>query len=309
MPLGDRRIIHEWIDAMIPYYATSDYARLEAKSNRDKWADPNSRQLLPWFTDGFAPVYNRRCASCHGKAEGDLGLKDKRQWCWINLTSPELSPALAAHLSKDAGGRGIPAKDFQFKDKADPDYQAMLKSVTEGGRKAYETPEADMPGFKRRSKYRAFHYNYITRVGPETLGSRSKKSASHCYPGGSVDAMTDGVITELSSDKISFFAWWDHKSSVEWVQMDFQEAAEVSKTRVFWFSDRSKNGGCDVPQSWRLLYRDGDTWKPVEQPSSYDTEQNCLNETTFNPVKTSALRLEVQLKEGWSGGVCEWVVE
>ena len=309
VPLSDRRIIHEWIDAMIPYYATSDYARLEAKSNRDKWADLNSRQLLSWFTDGFAPVYNRRCASCHGKAEGELGLKDKRQWSWINLTSPELSPALTAHLSKDAGGRGIPAKDFQFKDATDPDYQTMLKAIAKGGKKAYETPEADMPGFRSRSKYRAFHYNYITRVGPETLGSRSRKSASHSYPGGSVDAMTDGLVTELSSDKISFFAWWDHKSSVEWVQMDFPEAAEVSKTRVFWFSDRSKNGGCDVPLSWRLLYRDSDAWKPVEQPSAYETKLNCLNETTFKPVRTSALRLEVQLKEGWSGGVSEWIVE
>ena len=50
VPLADRRRIYEWIDAMIPYYPTSDYAHLEAKSNRDKWGHPDRKELLPWFT-------------------------------------------------------------------------------------------------------------------------------------------------------------------------------------------------------------------------------------------------------------------
>lgn len=158
VPPADRRIIHEWIDAMIPYYPTTDYARREGRSNRDKWGDPDRKDLLPWFTEGFAPVYQRRCASCHGAANGDLGLPEARQWAWVDLTKPEWSPALTAHLSKEAGGRGIPAEGFQFADTNDPDYQAMLKAITEGGRKAYETPEADMPGFKSRSGDRAFKY-------------------------------------------------------------------------------------------------------------------------------------------------------
>ena len=152
VPLADRRRIYEWIDAMIPYYSTSHFAHLEAKSNRDKWGDPDRRDLLPWFTQGFAPVFDRRCAGCHGRTNGDAGLGDPRQWSWVNLTRPEWSPALTAHLAKSAGGRGIPAQDFQFKDTADPDYQALLKAITEGGRKAYETPEADMPGFVNRSE-------------------------------------------------------------------------------------------------------------------------------------------------------------
>ena len=159
VPLADRRRVYEWIDAMIPYYPTSDFAHMQAKSNRDKWGDRDSKALLPWFTDQFAPVYNQRCASCHGRTDKDLGLRDQRQWAWIDLTNPESSPALTAHLAKAAGGRGIPAKQFQFSDAADPDYQALLAAIAEGGKKAYETPEADMPGFINRSGDCYFHYN------------------------------------------------------------------------------------------------------------------------------------------------------
>lgn len=161
IPAADRRRIYEWIDAMIPYYPTSDYARVEAKSNRDKWAHPDRKELLPWFTERFAPVYNRRCAACHGEAKGELGLADPRQWSWLNLTRPAWSPALNAHLAKSAGGRGIPTKGFMFQDTADTDYQAMLAAITEGGKKAYETPEADMPGFIRRSQNRSFVYQPV----------------------------------------------------------------------------------------------------------------------------------------------------
>ena len=102
-------------------------------------------------------MYDRRCAACHGKTN-DLGLPTPRQWAWIDLTKPEWSPALTAHLAKSASGRGIPAKDFQFASTADPDYQALLKAISEGRQRAYETPEADMPGCLSRSQDRAFRY-------------------------------------------------------------------------------------------------------------------------------------------------------
>jgi hypothetical protein len=159
VPDADRRLIHEWIDAMIPYYATTDYARTEALSNRDKWGKPDSKELHDWYTKGFTPVYRNRCASCHGEIpEREFGFDRGPMWSWIDLSKPEWSPALTAHLDKAAGGRGIPAKDFRFRDSADPDYQAMLKAIVEGSKKAFEVPEADMPGFVNRSQDRSYRY-------------------------------------------------------------------------------------------------------------------------------------------------------
>jgi cytochrome c5 len=159
---------------MIPYYPTSDYAHREALSNRDKWGNPDSKDLLDWFTKGFAPVYDRRCAACHGETKewspNDPNKKIftiPRQSTWIDLTNPEWSPALTAHLAKAANGRGIPAKGFEFASTADPDYQALLAAMVEGSRQAYATPEADMPGFVSRSQDRAFAYEPKTTELPK----------------------------------------------------------------------------------------------------------------------------------------------
>jgi hypothetical protein len=96
--------------------------------------------------------------------------------------------------------------------------------------------------------------------------------------------------------------WWDHRGTREWVQYDFPQPAEV-----YWFDDRA-TGGCRVPASWRLFYRNGDHWTPVGGASVYGTDIDRYNRVTFQPIQTTSLRIEVQLQQGWSGGVLEWKV-
>jgi len=144
---------------------------------------------------------------------------------------------------------------------------------------------------------------------PPSIASRSRASASHCWNLDSVGAINDGIVPVKSSDTSQpRLSWWDHKGSAEWAQLDFAESTEISKVRIFWFADRP-NGGCDLPQNWSLVYKDGDDWKPVDRPSSYGLELDHFNEVTFTPVKTAALRMNVQLQSKWSGGICEWEVE
>jgi hypothetical protein len=70
---------------------------------------------------------------------------------WINLTRPEFSRLLNAHLSKAAGGLGVETlKDGRrppvFQDVNDPVYRTMLQAI-EKGREALEArPRMDMPG-------------------------------------------------------------------------------------------------------------------------------------------------------------------
>ena len=45
--------------------------------------------------------------------------------------------------------------------------------------------------------------------------------------------------------------------------MAFAKPATVSETQIYWFDDTGR-GGVRVPKSWRLLYKDGNGWKPVE---------------------------------------------
>lgn len=42
---------------------------------------------------------------------------------------------------------------------------------------------------------------------------------------------------------------------------------------------------------------------------NYDTRKDQYNEVTFPAVKTTAVRLEVTLQNGYSGGILEWRVK
>jgi len=130
-----------------------------------------------------------------------------------------------------------------------------------------------------------------------------KASHSHDDP----FALSDGVWPKNSDDHaISRFTWWDHKGSEEWVQYEFAAAKQVSECTVYWFDDAPRGGQCRVPKQWQVLFRDGERWVPVAEPSGYGVAKDAAQKVTFRPVTTSALRLVVRLQDGWSGGVLEW---
>jgi DUF1680 family protein len=121
-------------------------------------------------------------------------------------------------------------------------------------------------------------------------------------------AVNDGEEPRNSADSTSYFDWWPRKGTTEWIEYSLSKPATVSEARVYWFDDTGR-GEVRVPKSWRLLYKDGDTWKPVEAASPYGTAKDEYNRVTFKPVRTAALRLEVTMQPDWSAGVQEWVVK
>jgi len=144
-------------------------------------------------------------------------------------------------------------------------------------------------------------------VPPEALPL--KVSASHCNENDTVRAVADGRIPKNSNDhSIPRFTWWDHKGTKEWVQREFDTPRKVSKVEVYWFDDTPSNGGCRTPQSWRLLYRKDGQWHEVTQPSAYGLAIDKFNLTTFDEIETDALRIEVQLRDKFSGGILEWQI-
>ena len=62
--------MYEWIDAMVPYYSTTDCAHLNARGKRDRWGEPDSDKLAPWAV-AYARTFARSCASCHGAFKPD----------------------------------------------------------------------------------------------------------------------------------------------------------------------------------------------------------------------------------------------
>jgi hypothetical protein len=128
-------------------------------------------------------------------------------------------------------------------------------------------------------------------------------TATHCWSNDSVAAITDPADPKSSSDNsIARHTFWDHKGTTEWVQLDFRKPRPISSVRVYWFDDAGR-GSCRVPKSWRVLAKDGDQWKPIETATTPGCEKDIYNEVRLAPVITPAIRVEVQLLGGSSGGV------
>ncbi len=145
-----------------------------------------------------------------------------------------------------------------------------------------------------------------------TIASRSRVTASFWNKGQanlSPNAVNDQAENASSKGRgVLWFHWWPHKGTNEWVQYYFESPATITSVDVYWFDDTGR-GNCRVPQSWRVLYRaDDGSWRPVDRPGSYGVEKDQFNRVQFEQVKTSALRLDVQLQDKFSSGVLEWVV-
>ena len=94
----------------------------------------------------------------------------------------------------------------------------------------------------------------------------------------------------------------------EWVAYAFAKPSSVSETEVYWVDDTGR-GEVRVPASWRILYKDGAEWKPVESTQAYTVDKDRYNKVGFKPVVTSGLRLEVTMQPTWSAGIQEWKVK
>lgn len=125
--------------------------------------------------------------------------------------------------------------------------------------------------------------------------------------GNSPRSINDMTSPRASSDESEgFFHWWPKKGTTEWVEYAFAAPSTVSSVELYWFDDTG-HGECRVPESWKLFYKDGETWKPVSA-TSFGVAKDQWNKVTFTPVKTTGLRIEVKLQGNWSAGIQEWKV-
>ncbi len=143
-------------------------------------------------------------------------------------------------------------------------------------------------------------------VPPPTLASRSQATTSFSHSQDSPTAVNDQLEPKSSADHdVPRLTWWPHKGTEEWVQLDLPESSRISGVEVYWFDDTGR-GECRLPASWRLLYRQGESWKPVRTNDAYGVAGDAYNRVRFEAVHTQALRLEVQLRKGYSSGMLEW---
>lgn len=143
---------------------------------------------------------------------------------------------------------------------------------------------------------------------PPTLASESRVDASHKTT--ALSAINDRLVPADENDRsMAYYHWWPKKNSTEWITYEFPKPSKVSSSTVYWFDDEPW-GGCRVPQSWKLYYKDEQGgWTPVSAAGTYGTKKGVPNTVEFTPVQTTAMKLEVVLPKDNSAGVFEWEVE
>jgi DUF1680 family protein len=143
---------------------------------------------------------------------------------------------------------------------------------------------------------------------PPTPAAAAKVTAS---AGTSLLSITDGLTARTSGDG-DIFHFWPRKGTAEWVQYTFPQPRRFTQADLYFFDDTGK-GECRTPQSWRLTYQnEAGLWLPVSPVfphPTYTTTKDAWNPITFDPITTTALRIELQLQPDFSTGILEWRVE
>jgi hypothetical protein len=124
----------------------------------------------------------------------------------------------------------------------------------------------------------------------------------------SIAYLRDGRLPSAGGKGVDCFKWvgWAGYATglKHWVRQDFEQEETVSSCEVHWAAD----GGSFVtqPEAWTLSYLVGDGWKEVELKGAYPLEQGKFVRVAFTPVKTRALRIDMQSKPKKSAGINEW---
>lgn len=137
------------------------------------------------------------------------------------------------------------------------------------------------------------------------LASVAQASSSYVSGDTSNAALNHGHPPRSSRDnRQGSYGNWPRRGT-QWVQYDWSQPISTDRVEVYWWDD---NRGVRLPRACRLLYWDGDAFVPVPNASGLGVAGDRFNSTTFDPVETSRLRLEIDGEGTFSTGILQWKV-
>ncbi len=138
----------------------------------------------------------------------------------------------------------------------------------------------------------------------------AKAAASYCAAWESVDALNDGVYTLKTSapsqEEMKRFGTWTRDGSEEWIEYTWENEQEINAIGLVFFDD---NGGTRAPVSYAVEYLDENgKWQSAKMCAGLKNTLKKMNITSFDKVKTKALRVVMQKGTFAGVGVLEWEV-
>ena len=137
------------------------------------------------------------------------------------------------------------------------------------------------------------------------LAAVATPSSSHVSGDTSLAALNDGSAPRSSHVRgRGSYGNWPTRGT-QWVQYEWSQPISTGEIAVFWWDDRR---GVRLPEACRLLYWDGQRFVPVTNAEGLGVLASQFNNTTFDEVTTSRLRLEIDGDGEFSTGILEWRV-
>jgi uncharacterized protein len=135
-----------------------------------------------------------------------------------------------------------------------------------------------------------------------------------------ISALNDGFVPESSFDRshglYALTHLGDDVSEKPWAQYEWSQPVSLDKVEAYWAIDRPRPGELpgaggprlQLPESYRILYWNGSSFQPVEGCHGLGTTMDTFNQTTFTPVTTTKIRIEVAPQKNHPAGILEWRV-
>ncbi len=93
--------------------------------------------------------------------------------------------------------------------------------------------------------------------------------------------------------------------TAQWVQYDWVQPVSTGEINLFWWNF---DNAVTLPQAYRIKYWDGTDFVPVKNVSGLGIGNNRYNLTTFDIIKTTKLRLEIDSIDRIPGPILEFMV-
>ena len=143
----------------------------------------------------------------------------------------------------------------------------------------------------------------------QNIALQATASASAVTGWNVVSAMNDGKAPYPVGGEADAWATWGQKPDANnafQATLTWDEPQRIEETAILFHND---NGGVRPPSEWSLEYRDAEgAWHPVTNPSEYGTTVAIFNTTSFDAVKTDALRASLVKRGDSFPGIIEWRV-
>lgn len=154
--------------------------------------------------------------------------------------------------------------------------------------------------------------------GGANIAPAATPSASYTASWNDVDAVNNGRGQNSGGAQTELWGTWTgNEPATRWLQYTWDTPVRIVGSEImFWWDAAPGQGtGVSVPRAWSMQYRDDATgeWRDMPNPSGYGTARTGTNVTTFDAVRTTAVRATFQAYPDAGGryaavGVSEWEI-